>query len=565
MPRLVVALSGPLGSGKSELATGLSGRFGTLTFSSSGYLRSLGASARPGQQALGDDLDRGGSQWLADSVASWLQQQAAPEDAVVVVDAIRREGQVKALRQGFGTRVLHLHLSARPDVLEARYQARAKARGGDADFALARAHATEAQVEDLARIADVMIDTSRADAEDVLAIAGHRLGLYARATDRLVDVLVGGQYGSEGKGNVVSYLAREYALLVRAGGPNAGHKIREAVRAGHPTRVIDDEDEPGDVYTHHHLPSGTRTSNAQILIAPGAVLRLDTFLQEVHDCGLDVDRLAIDPYALLIEPDVDVPAEATLAERIGSTAQGVGAAAARRIMARGSSIRFAKDEPTLRPYTRRWAVDVLEATFRSGGRVLLEGTQGAGLSIWHGAYPYVTSRDTTVAGTCAEAGIAPGRVRRVVMTCRTYPIRVQSPEDGWSGPLRWRPDLEGPTLWADASRAGEFELTEIARRSGQELTKLQATEITSTTKRRRRIGEFDWAWLHRTSQLNAPTDVALTFADYLGAANRKARRFDQLTDDTIRFVNQVEAVAEAPVSLISTGFSQQRIIDRRTW
>jgi adenylosuccinate synthase len=106
---------------------------------------------------------------------------------------------------------------------------------------------------------------------------------------------------------------------------------------------------------------------------------------------------------------------------------------------------------------------------------------------------------------------------------------------------------------------------EIARRSGLDVRVLRQTERTSTTNRRRRVAEFDWALLRRASALNGPTDIALTFVDYLSAENARARRFDQLTDDTIRFIEEVENVAAAPVSLLSVGFHTRSIIDRRSW
>jgi adenylosuccinate synthase len=180
--------------------------------------------------------------------------------------------------------------------------------------------------------------------------------------------------------------------------------------------------------------------------------------------------------------------------------------------------------------------------------VLLEGTQGTGLSLHHGFYPHVTSRDTTVSGCLAEAGIAALRVRRVLMVCRTYPIRVQSPKGATSGPMS--KDLS----WA-----------EIARRSRLPLKKLLSSEKTSTTKRRRRVGEFDWDLLRKAASLNAPTDIALTFTDYISSTNRNARRFEQLTQETIRFVHEIERVAGAAVSLIATRFHSRSIIDRRAW
>jgi adenylosuccinate synthase len=111
----------------------------------------------------------------------------------------------------------------------------------------------------------------------------------------------------------------------------------------------------------------------------------------------------------------------------------------------------------------------------------------------------------------------------------------------------------------------EISWSDVARRSGISLAKLRRTEKTSTTNRDRRVGEFDWALLRKAAAVNGPTDVALTFADYLHAKNENARRFEQLDPDDIQFIEQVEGVAAAPVSLISTRFDFRSIIDRRAW
>jgi adenylosuccinate synthase len=111
----------------------------------------------------------------------------------------------------------------------------------------------------------------------------------------------------------------------------------------------------------------------------------------------------------------------------------------------------------------------------------------------------------------------------------------------------------------------ELKWTEISRRSRVPLSELQKTEKTSTTNRKRRVGEFDWELLRKAASLNGPTDIALTFSDYISVANRNARRFEQLSEETIRFIEEVERVAGAPVSLISTRFESRSIIDRRAW
>jgi adenylosuccinate synthase len=269
-------------------------------------------------------------------------------------------------------------------------------------------------------------------------------------------------------------------------------------------------------------------------------------LKEIAERDLDSERLKIDGQAMVIM-DEDIVAESELKRRIGSTGQGVGAASARRIMRRFPGTRLAREIPELKPYICE-GLQLVSEMLGSGKRVLLEGTQGTALSLYHGYYPYVTSRDTTVAGCLAEAGIAPSYVRKVLMVCRTYPIRVESPKEGDSGPM-----------------SQELTIAEIARRSGKDARKITETEITSTTLRKRRISEFDWVLLRKAALLNRPTDIALTFTDYLSAANAEARRFEQLGIETINFIQEVERVAEAPVSLITTGFSFRSVIDRRSW
>jgi adenylosuccinate synthase len=189
---------------------------------------------------------------------------------------------------------------------------------------------------------------------------------------------------------------------------------------------------------------------------------------------------------------------------------------------------------------------VLAAAYRDRKRILLEGTQGTGLSPYHGSYPHVTSRDTTTAGCLAEAGIGWHRVRDVIMVCRTYPIRVMSPADASSGPMKQ--DLS----WED-----------VATRSRIPIEELRTVERGSLSMKQRRVAEFDWEQLRVAAELNGATQVALTFADYLDVANRAARRYDQLTRTTILFIEEVERVAGARVTLIGTRFDPRSVIDRR--
>ena len=525
----IVVVSGPVAGGKSRLARGLAARFDGVRLSTRELLMpSLAPAEAPNRAALqriGAKLDADtDGRWVADRLSRRIYDAG---DRLVIVDAARIAGQIEGLRRAFGREVRHVHVSASRAACAERYEKRRQRAEVEEPetYDEVIADPTEAQVGTLAPMADIAIDTDRVGADDVVIRVAAQLGLLDRDHAPTVDVVVGGSYGSEGKGNIAFYLAPEYDLLIRVGGPNAAHKVYLA---------------SGEIFTHFSLPSGTQAGQAELVIGPGAAVYPPELLSEIARCDVSAERLSIDPQVMIIE-DADKQAEAELSARISSTASGTGAATARRVM-RCESVRLAADVEDLHPYIRP-SYEILERAYARGSRIMLEGTQGSGLSLYHGPYPYVTSRDTNVAGCLAEAGVAPARVRKIVMVVRTYPIRVGGP----SGPL-----------------AAELSWEEIERRSG--LVGLAERERTSKTNKLRRVGEPEWDLLRRAAVHNAPTDIALTFADYLGIQNARAWRFEQLTEETIQFIDEIERVTGARVSLISTGFMRDRgIIDRRAW
>jgi len=273
-------------------------------------------------------------------------------------------------------------------------------------------------------------------------------------------------------------------------------------------------------------------------------------LKEIRECELgNSDRLLIDEQAMIIEQS-DRDIESGGLDSIASTKQGGGVATARKILNRGEKpafgdkVRLARDHPDLRRYVGSVG-RALEDAYVNGLRVMLEGTQGTGLSLHHGTWPYVTSRETTASGCLADAGISPLRVRRVVMVTRTYPIRV----GGTSGPF--------------GEKEIDFEV--IAQRSGLPVAEIIKTEVGTISGNTRRIAEFGWEEVRRAALLNGATDIALTFADYIAAENKNARTFEQLTAETRAFIEEVERVTNAPVSLIAKDFAQDGVIDRRNW
>ena len=524
----IIVISGSISSGKSTLAKDLEKKFDACMVKTSEIIRKVGsipADDRLALQAMGDKLDeKTAGRWVLDELSQ--VERAVAEAKIFVVDSVRTVDQINHIREAYGP-VTHLHLTAPPDVLRQRYNKRYHGKNGVPSYDKVKENPTEQKIESLSRVADVVIDTNRCEEKDVLVRAASRMSLYGKNERGYVDVIVGGQYGSEGKGQIAAFLAKEYDLLVRVGGPNAGHTVYE-----HPTP-----------YIHHHLPSGTRKCDAALLLGPGMVIDVEKLLVEISDCKVEFDRLSIDPQAMTISNE-DIEAENELKTIIASTGQGVGHATARKIGRRvDQGVKLARDVPELKPYLRP-AIGVLTQTLAKNGRILLEGTQGTGLSLHHGSYPFVTSRDTTVSGCLSEAGIPPSLVRRVVMVCRTYPIRVEGPSGQMSQEISW---------------------DEISRRSKIPTQELVDRERTSTTNRQRRVGEFDWDLLRKAAFINGATDIALTFVDYLSPNNQLARRFDQLTKETTDLIEEIEHVTGARVSLVGTGFDSRSIIDRRDW
>lgn len=532
--RLIVVLSGAVGSGKSTVAEAVMSAVPVVRLSTRQMIidRKHVPSSRAALQVAGDELDRETDfSWVAED----LSRLSTASSAVLIVDAIRRPEQIDRLRERFGEIIRHVHVVASDDELQRRHQQRQHDVAEPLDYEAVRASLTEQGVGGLAATADVIIDVTRLDRHAVAAavLAGTAL-LKREVGQRLVDVLVGGQYGSEGKGNITSMIAPDYQVLVRVGGPNAGHIVYEPY------------------FKFAQLPSGTlHNLTARLIIGPAATISLEVLAREMRGLrklGADItpERLSIDPQAIIIEQSDRDWEEGALA-CIGSTKQGVGSATARKILGRGEgghsgdAVRLARDIEELRPFIRPAYVE-LEQAYAAGERILLEGTQGTDISLHHGMWPHVTSRETTASGCLSDAGIAPGRVRDVFMVTRTYPIRV----GGTSGYM-----------------GVEIDAHEIARRSGLEVSEVQKTETGTISLNARRIGEFDLGQVARAAALNGATVIAMTFADYLGSDNRSAQGFDDLTPNAKRRVREIEEATGIKVGLISVGPGPSNIIDRR--
>jgi adenylosuccinate synthase len=293
-----------------------------------------------------------------------------------------------------------------------------------------------------------------------------------------VTVVVGGQFGSEGKGKVAHYLAKEMnaSAAIRCGGPNSGHT------------VIDTNGSP---IIFQQLPTASILPDISIVLCAGMYIDIEILHREIEIARLSSSRLFIDPSAIIITPDIKkAEIDCGLVNSIGSTGSGTGEAVIRRIQ-RYKDILFAKNEPSLSSFVKDTKA-FLRKAIENGKRVILEGTQGFGLSLYHSPfYPYVTSRDTTASGFLSESGLSPTDVDDVVLTIRAFPIRVA----GNSGPLESEIDWETVTLEGGHSQPIE--------------------ERTSVTNRRRRVARFDSKIVKEAIIVNAPSRIVLNHLDYL--------------------------------------------------
>jgi adenylosuccinate synthase len=338
-------------------------------------------------------------------------------------------------------------------------------------------------------------------------------------------VIVGGQYGSEGKGKVCAHLALrgDADIMVRCGGPNSGHTVDLGIRK----------------FELKQVPCGFVNGSTRLLIASGALIDSEILFHEIEECGLAPGRLGIDRNTgILTGTDRQAEIDQDLRSRVGSTGMGVGSAVSRRVL-RSPEFKLANDIAELQPFLTS-VPDEVDSALSLGRKIVVEGTQGFGLSLYHTErWPYCTSRDTTAHSFLGEVGVG-ARDLNVIMAIRTYPIRVA----GNSGPL-----------------LGEISWDELRSSSGYPHP---ITELTTTTKRVRRVARFDWDVVTRAARANRPSGIALHGADYISYSNRGVTDFRRLTPEVRRFVDALEERLEVPVILIGTGPHQDEIVDRRT-
>lgn len=361
----------------------------------------------------------------------------------------------------------------------------------------------------------------------------------------MVDVLLGLQWGDEGKGKIVDFLAADYDIVARfQGGPNAGH-----------TLYLNDKK-----YVLHTIPSGIFRKNVQNIIGNGVVIDPSILCKEIDQLSTTniefLSRLFIAKKAHLILPThryLDAAMENTKGNaKIGSTLKGIGPTYTDKIARQGLRIgdiflsdfitRYNKlkqnhlkmiqalgdiDFP-LAEEEEKWFASIdrlrklqfvnsayfINQALKEGKKILAEGAQGSMLDIDYGTYPFVTSSNTITAGVCNGLGVAPQKIGDVIGITKAYCTRVGS------GPF--------PTELHD-------ETGEMIRKAGG--------EFGATTGRPRRCGWIDLPQLKYTLMINGVTKLVMTKADVLDD-------FDKLSAG-IAYKYQGASTDEVPYDMVT--------------
>jgi adenylosuccinate synthase len=402
------------------------------------------------------------------------------------------------------------------------------------------------------------------------------------------DLIVGLQWGDEGKGKIVDLLAQKYDIVARyQGGHNAGHTI-----------VVD-----GTKYALHLIPSGVLNPEAKNIIGNGVVVSLDALLKEMKQFDSLENRLFISDSAHMILDHhilIDQAREKLRGKNaIGTTGRGIGPTYSDKISRQGFTIGMLKDIPKLTqrilgyfqlnqayfsaleiptmteeeitaklenyanqilPYVKNTTTYVWDS-LKENKKVLLEGAQGTLLDIDHGTYPFVTSSSTISAGACIGLGLSPKDLGNVIGIAKAYATRVGN------GPFP----------------------TEQENETGEKLRK-QGHEFGTTTGRSRRCGWFDAVAVKHASRLNGCDSISLMKLDVLDGFEKikvctayeyngekidyipkdlenanpiyeefdgwekteGIREFDKLPENAKKYIQKLEELTETKVSLIST-------------
>lgn len=334
-----------------------------------------------------------------------------------------------------------------------------------------------------------------------------------------VSIIIGGQYGSEGKGKIADFWAKKMnaSAVVRVGGPNSGHTVYTA---------------EGKRMAFTQIPAPCARGDALSILPAGSYIDIETLQKEIAETNLTPGRLAIDFNAMVVDYDCkQTEKELMLRESIGSTLSGTGYAVSKRVM-RTKDVTLAGQTPELSPFIADTKM-LMRSMLNDEKHIVVEGTQGYGLSNLHTQYfPYATSRDTSAAGFLSETGLSPFDVEHIVMVLRAFPIRVA----GNSGPL-----------------PHEISWETLTEESG---SKESLCEYTTVTRKIRRVARFDSKLVIDAITTNRPDVIILNHVDYFdmqqhGKPELSQRQLKKEAEISKSIGQQIDYVGNGPNTIFA--------------
>lgn len=335
----------------------------------------------------------------------------------------------------------------------------------------------------------------------------------------MITLVIGGQYGGEGKGKISAFLAEQnhFDTVCRTGGVNSKHTAYK----------------DGKAYDLRQIPTAATTGfKGKIVYGAGSLVHIPTLLEEMEMLGVSESQILIDTQTgILTEENIQSQRSDPRYETLGSTMTGTGHAAAQRALRK---LPIARDFPELAAMIGNVPAFLREQLV-AGKNVMIEGHQSSGLSNFHGDYPYTSHRDSTAAALLSELGVGPRYPLRIILVIKVFPTRNHS------GRLPNEMTIE---------EADSLGITEYGGGSW------------GIENNRRRVGRIDLEDVKRAAYLNTPTEIALTGMDYLDPNSRLSTVWENLSEEGKSLVAQIEEVSGVPVSLISTGPETSSMISR---
>ena len=352
-------------------------------------------------------------------------------------------------------------------------------------------------------------------------------------------IIMGGQWGDEGKGKIVDLLSKESNVVARyQGGANAGHTVYK----------------DGNKIVLHQIPSGILQANCFCILGNGMVIdpvELSKEIQELEKLGMPTENIYISPNAHIVTPihkGIDIKNESALSNKIGTTGKGIGPTYVDKYNRNGiRAIDVANSNLILKLYKKKYNISNLDESFSPDSnqaktffsccdsiskyvrnvfpilhnpknKILVEGAQGALLDIDHGTYPYVTSSNPTIGGISSGLGIPSSNFQSIMGIFKAYVTRVGN------GPFP----------------------TELHNETGAKIQDI-GKEFGATTGRPRRCGWFDAVAASYSIKLNGINEIVLTKLDILNSFDEiqvctKYKNGDFISNDYSEFMYDLDSV-----------------------